>query len=724
MHKARENNNGSFSIGKTWVLDDLTAIESFTANTSSGAEDQQRKEWAGGVGFTVTIQKPYYWQASTSKEKDFFIASLIKIYRKYTGGKIPQLLGFEPYELQQIAPDAPQQSVVPQPSLAPETAPASKGVSRTPPPSRQAPTPPQIEPSREPSRERSGRPSIERAGKSESRDRAQRIPGQYPSSDSVRQTNRQDSQASSKDGVSESSATSNTRNVSPAPPRPPKLKDDASLKMLAGDQSADLFRSGWGFSDSKEPPNGRSDFERFKTNGNDHSTAPDDAPDEPRRRSPAPSQSSTSSRNGLHSAPQPSKDQIPERRRPPISRTGTAASQKSHAPSSIDDAGPLDSHRDDIPIPSRSSNRQGRDRFDQTQDRVKPRDYSNEAARPATGNKESSQRSAFDPANPLASKDGNDQRPATSSGVTSTLPFSPPESPAEPPGEQAHRPGLGPMIKKKSQKDIANTFRKVATAHNAFKPRAGRAIERLKLDSQGRSISEPDGINGVVPAPSPFRSMSHDGLKTPTTGSASNAPLPLRADSSESIKGPVAPGQNDIIERPAQELPVVVPEVKVTVTSPGPASPDTEPLKTGQQIQEPIASAGTATTIVLQEERRRKKRTDHAEKYANALGINTSLLEGRTLDFESTLSDFGWSEERRVDNSFEELQTGIRRDLAKVETGSWLGNFEHNDERVFAVGAMLDKAIAECEELDTLLTLYNVELGVSQHKVYVMNGLC
>ena len=36
VHKARENANGSFSIGKTWVLDDLTAIQAFAGPPGSG----------------------------------------------------------------------------------------------------------------------------------------------------------------------------------------------------------------------------------------------------------------------------------------------------------------------------------------------------------------------------------------------------------------------------------------------------------------------------------------------------------------------------------------------------------------------------------------------------------------------------------------------------------------------------------------------------------------
>ncbi|KAI7275830.1 hypothetical protein KC335_g1223, partial [Hortaea werneckii] len=89
MHKARENNNGSFSIGKTWNLEELTAIEAYAncPNPPRSNREADWRQWAGAVGFTVTITKPYYWQAGTSKEKDFFIASTVKIYRKYTKGQ-------------------------------------------------------------------------------------------------------------------------------------------------------------------------------------------------------------------------------------------------------------------------------------------------------------------------------------------------------------------------------------------------------------------------------------------------------------------------------------------------------------------------------------------------------------------------------------------------------------------------------------------------------------
>ncbi|KKY35616.1 putative exocyst complex component sec3 [Diaporthe ampelina] len=98
VHKTKENVNGSFSIGKTWNLDDLAAIESYTGPNTP----PDFRQWAGDNGFLVTLGKPYYWEAQTDKEKKFFIASLIKIYGKYTGGRVPSLSNFDQRELDQV----------------------------------------------------------------------------------------------------------------------------------------------------------------------------------------------------------------------------------------------------------------------------------------------------------------------------------------------------------------------------------------------------------------------------------------------------------------------------------------------------------------------------------------------------------------------------------------------------------------------------------------------
>lgn len=117
MHKARENANGSFSIGKTWHLDELSMVQSFNGPGQGTALEQQQKLWAGGSGFVVTMGKPYYWQANSEKEKQFFVASLVKIYTKYTGGKVPDLVGFDDRERGQILGSAQrvQQAAPPRP---------------------------------------------------------------------------------------------------------------------------------------------------------------------------------------------------------------------------------------------------------------------------------------------------------------------------------------------------------------------------------------------------------------------------------------------------------------------------------------------------------------------------------------------------------------------------------------------------------------------------------
>ena len=116
MHKARENNNGSFSIGKTWNLEELSAIESFSSSSlpPQSEKEAQYRSWAGPVGFTVTITKPYYWQAGTAKEKEFFIASTVKIYRKYTRGQVPELRGYDDAQKVQLLGAPPGQQAPPQ----------------------------------------------------------------------------------------------------------------------------------------------------------------------------------------------------------------------------------------------------------------------------------------------------------------------------------------------------------------------------------------------------------------------------------------------------------------------------------------------------------------------------------------------------------------------------------------------------------------------------------
>lgn len=78
VHKARENPDGTFQIGKTWNLDELTRIEN----------DQ-----SDNLGFRIFLGKAYYWSTNSQMEKTVFLNSIVKIYKKYTQGQIPQLEG-------------------------------------------------------------------------------------------------------------------------------------------------------------------------------------------------------------------------------------------------------------------------------------------------------------------------------------------------------------------------------------------------------------------------------------------------------------------------------------------------------------------------------------------------------------------------------------------------------------------------------------------------------
>lgn len=80
LHKARENQDGSFQIGRTWNFHDLTRIE----------RDIEIPE-----GFILTIGKKYYWQTNSSKERTVFIKSLVKIFSQTFDGHVPELINWD-----------------------------------------------------------------------------------------------------------------------------------------------------------------------------------------------------------------------------------------------------------------------------------------------------------------------------------------------------------------------------------------------------------------------------------------------------------------------------------------------------------------------------------------------------------------------------------------------------------------------------------------------------
>ena len=663
MHKARENANGSFSIGKTWVLDDLSAVESFSGAPAPTSDERRRQEWAGGSGFTVTIQKPYYWQANTPKEKDFFIGSLVKIYRKYTGGKTPELLGFTQLEEEQLLLDASyrkSQSADPPPRNSRDRIAATSG-------SPQRSDPALRERSRESGSGLSRQPRVDRS----SQDSDRRLRG-----------SRDDSlvDQSSSDFVRSLKPIRTSRPESPfsSPARRngtgTSIGDESSARSFNPTQSTDSFHSGQERIYGRMDPPVHPSVERMKPSA----TFPLPSPksDTPAQQTIFPDgiRSPSTTRSGTLPTSQPAYEKLPAPKRPSLLQSASMASQNSQDLDSPDEfatpnATPAQS-TEDVRLPSRSTDRFRRDMFGPRSDISKMPDHS---VKPVESTKVPDVETTSDD-----SKTARDTSESQNTTPTSIAPDSPAGE------EEAHRPGLGPMIKRNPNKDTANKFRKAASAFNAFKPRSGGGVEKLQETLKTPNTLDGDGITGVfTPLP---KGLTPENAKRDDSGALTPVP-------------------------PISAQPVnVLPEVTVT------KSPAIGAITSDPAITEPLSQANSPLEkpeSPLDSERKRKPKTDNSAKYAKVLGIDPKVLDGRTANIDEALDKY-WGEEGGPKNAYEEMQDAIRRDLAKLETGSWLDAYEINDERVAQVGVGIDRTIAEIDELDGLLTLYNVELGVSE----------
>ncbi|QSZ30738.1 hypothetical protein DSL72_000296 [Monilinia vaccinii-corymbosi] len=695
MHKARENANGSFSIGKTWMLDDLSAIESFSGAVPATPEEEQRKQWAGGTGFMVTIGKPYYWQANTQKEKQFFLASLVKIYTKYTGGRAPELIGFDSREREQLSGIS---SARPQPPTQ---------ESRRPPQPQQIPSSPfeqnQSRPfpfNREPSRE----PALR---KQPSRDAVQRPPGQLPPNSPAFPPGQMRPNSPAVPPQNSRPPMRPQREMSPNPGSNltgvTPQRSQASLRRLEGlNQSQESF----GRSDDSGslPPRSRGGANglpnapgRFP----DRSTAPNSQRGPPESGFPSP-------RRGrpADTPPMPAPLTIPpERRRPPMPNIGDAsrlrASDDNIVPAPLASPG---MRRDDMRPPTRSS------------ERSIPRE------REANGNGDVSiDTKITEPASLESPRDnfsdtGKDEPPSLPPPAPAVVsPVSPIVSPIsnilplsdEKKEDEDMRPGLGPMIKNKTKGDIASTFLRAAKNANTFKPRAGGAAERLREAAlASKSPNGPDGITGVVPAPSLIRAMSNDSATTFNAPTKVNAPTTLNTSPSDvpTATPEVPPSPVEILpEKSAARKanPEVVPEVKITI-------PDiTSPAGGHSQASDAVSLDKPKT----REPRRPKSASEAMQKELASLGIDPSFFDGRGSDLVNAWDEFGWVGEGVHTKVIDTLKDDVERELNKVQAGGWLNRLEEEDERVEAIKKGLDTCMDECDELDGLLTLYLVELG-------------
>lgn len=442
MHKSKENANGSFSIGKTWDLNDLSAIESFTSPDT----DPQKREWAGDTGFIVSVGKPYYWQAQADKEKKFFIASLVKIYGKYTSGNVPELKGFDPRELDQVLGSRRPPPSRSGPSDSTPSLRAGPGPTPTPPPSRSAATPPRMDP-------KPYRPDP--------------VPSQHDTLPIQSPPNPLAPAGGIQPFRPNKPPSSPGRKLAPpngtSAPAPAAGLDSArsgsqqaALRRLAGNnKSQDSVAASVSTIRSEDaaslPPRSRGGmtgpgaFGRFAEPSESASQV--DLPD--RKRPPMdPARPKEVMDNDL--VPAPLMSQTPKREPPPRStERGSPRNNSIGKPFE-----PTSPPRRVLPI----------ERIPDT------------------------------PETPIVNN-GTKASPAAESAAPGT-------PPTETSADDDNRPGLGPMIKaRKGRGDLAGTLWKAASAATAFKPRPGGAGERLRELQSKISVEGPDGITSVVPAP-------------------------------------------------------------------------------------------------------------------------------------------------------------------------------------------------------------------------------
>jgi hypothetical protein len=278
------------------------------------------------------------------------------------------------------------------------------------------------------------------------------------------------------------------------------------------------------------------------------------------------------------------------------------------------------------------------------------------------------------------------------------------ESGSESQSGDPFRPGLGPMVKKRPGA-AADRFRKAAFAANAFKPRPGGAAERIlkaKAEKETGVPSEADGITGVFRAPT---QQKEEPVMAPTVSPQAQA-VPSSAPTLE-VTAPVSP-----LRMPSATMRG---EPGVQLTD-GPAIKTRESTPVAVDPSESDRAVEDAESTEDREIRapqvKIKRRSLRQEKYLAELGIDKTLLEGKGLDFETLLLDFGWGNGARQPRQIADLESDVKRQLGRVEAGSWLSQTDNaREDKVAHVEGLLDKAIAECDELEGLLTLYSVELG-------------
>ncbi|TGZ82072.1 hypothetical protein EX30DRAFT_214145 [Ascodesmis nigricans] len=703
MHKARENNNGTFSIGKTWNLDDLQTIQ------VHGPPNER--------GFTVTILKPYYWQAGSPKEKDFFISSLVKIYKKYTGGKIPELVGFKKQELEALlgsdaerlmeenrrdrmgssgdqhmshSTQASTTSSTTMRSMSSSSNSQPAGISSTvapamektssqrsygapaaavPRPTAQAPRPSEIRAQRSAGDLSPRRPEMPTTRPPTSDRERPSIDNRRPSGSSVAssQNERQPPGRSLSTSKSEwdmrpGSSTSNGAPRAGSRPPMPEQEDKDVRRVPSLRERLRAPSSGSQTSDTTRRAEEREPMPR-KSSERERSREPPQAAVRERPRLNREGSNDLANRfrqaaNAYNAVGVFSNQNRPRTPSTPRSATPNSMKESTRVPTE--------------PVPS-----------------IPPLRFSEEK-RPSSSSKDRDDGTASIHSTSSRGKQSAEEAP--SKGAKSAEPPSllragpPPGSTPRPQQQQQSPPSVTPVALRPGP-PAASASRPSQQQENDT-PAALRTGPVAVMSSRTK---DPEPLAIAKPRPNVTREVSEP---TPTEAKKMTQPVPTVTESLlplEKVRSAPPPAsQAPLGTLPSQSKPTRLHDPPIPQEEPkSPATPTviepTEPRERPQSLN-PIG------------EKKQGKKTSSILEKINKTGLS--------IDLEAMLDEFQWD----ANKSLDQLQADVKKELSQVESNNVIVNLDH-DGRVDQLSSMLDKAIKECEEMDALLTLYAVELS-------------
>jgi hypothetical protein len=95
------NSNGTFSVGKTWRLNELRAVEVINVSCMFVSRSHCALTPTQPSTFNITLARAYRWQTEKSSEQLEFLHVLVDIFRSISGGSL-QVIGLSEPEIGEI----------------------------------------------------------------------------------------------------------------------------------------------------------------------------------------------------------------------------------------------------------------------------------------------------------------------------------------------------------------------------------------------------------------------------------------------------------------------------------------------------------------------------------------------------------------------------------------------------------------------------------------------